>query len=243
MGKRNRRNHYRILHVQPDAPLEVIKASYRTLMQKLGSHPDLGGDDWNAAVINEAYRVLANPALRRDYDRQLRSLHSGLDPAGRRATSSSALHGAQQPPRGYATGRTHCLFCGSGAPTGSPGYSDTAVCVSCGSPLGRVTGRRPGNNERRAVKRVPLRDDILFYSKWPQAVPHRGQVSDLSPLGMQFLAPRPLPVHQVIKLEGRGLSAVARVTRCARAAHYREVQHLIGVRFVTMSVRKHPSPT
>ena len=40
----NRRNLYRILHVQPEAPLEIIKASYRSLMTKLKLHPDLGGD-------------------------------------------------------------------------------------------------------------------------------------------------------------------------------------------------------
>ena len=44
----NRRNYYRLLQVQPDAAPEVIKASYRTLMQKLRLHPDLGGDEWNA---------------------------------------------------------------------------------------------------------------------------------------------------------------------------------------------------
>ena len=62
--KNNRRNYYRLLHVQPDAPGEVIKASYRTLMQKLRQHPDLGGDDCNAALLNEAYAVLTNPERR-----------------------------------------------------------------------------------------------------------------------------------------------------------------------------------
>ena len=38
----NRRNYYRILQVQPDAPVEVIKASYRALMRELRLHPDLG---------------------------------------------------------------------------------------------------------------------------------------------------------------------------------------------------------
>ena len=42
------------------APYENIKASYRTLMQKLKAHPDLGDDEWSAAVINEAYAVLAD---------------------------------------------------------------------------------------------------------------------------------------------------------------------------------------
>ena len=68
----NRRNYYRILHVQFDAPPAVIKASYRTIMQKLRAHPDLGGDEWNASLINEARNVLLDPALRADYDLQLR---------------------------------------------------------------------------------------------------------------------------------------------------------------------------
>ncbi len=67
----NKRNYYRILHVQPDAPEAVIKASYRTLMQKLRQHPDLGGEHWNASVINEAYRVLTDPQARAAYDRAL----------------------------------------------------------------------------------------------------------------------------------------------------------------------------
>lgn len=72
----NRRNHYRLLHVQPEAPLEVIKASYRTLMMRMKLHPDLGGDHDLAAAINEAYAVLSDPHRRVEYDRQLR-LRSG----------------------------------------------------------------------------------------------------------------------------------------------------------------------
>ena len=68
---KNKRNYYRILHVQPDAPTEVIRASYRTLMQKLRQHPDLGGENWNASIINEAHNVLADDARRRAYDRTL----------------------------------------------------------------------------------------------------------------------------------------------------------------------------
>ncbi|MFT5395826.1 MAG: DnaJ-class molecular chaperone [Gammaproteobacteria bacterium] len=42
-GRNERRNYYRILNIQPDAPLEIIKNNYRTLLQKLRLHPDLGG--------------------------------------------------------------------------------------------------------------------------------------------------------------------------------------------------------
>ena len=64
----NKRNYYRILHVQPDAPREIIQSSYRTLMQKLKAHPDLGGEEWNATVINEAYQVLMDTSKRLAYD-------------------------------------------------------------------------------------------------------------------------------------------------------------------------------
>ncbi len=67
----NRRNLYRILQVQPDASLEVIRNNYRTLLQKLRIHPDLGGDSWNASQINQAYHTLRDPQKRADYDRQL----------------------------------------------------------------------------------------------------------------------------------------------------------------------------
>ncbi len=86
---KNRRNYYRILHIQPDAPPDIIKASYRTQMQKLKMHPDLGGDEWNASVLNEAYQVLSNPKKRAAYDatflagkaRPLNAAQSGSDRA------------------------------------------------------------------------------------------------------------------------------------------------------------------
>ncbi len=67
---KNRRNYYRILQVQCDAPLEIIHASYRTIMRELKQHPDLGGDQWNACVINEAYDTLSDNVKRAEYDRQ-----------------------------------------------------------------------------------------------------------------------------------------------------------------------------
>jgi curved DNA-binding protein CbpA len=64
----NRRNFYRLLHVQPDAPFEVIKASYRALMTL--HHPDVGGDHDAAVLLNEAYAVLSDTSRRAEYDRR-----------------------------------------------------------------------------------------------------------------------------------------------------------------------------
>ena len=66
----NRRNHYRMLFVQPDAA-RVIRANYRTLMRKLKLHPDLGGEHWNAVYVNEAYATLQDPLRRAAYDIEL----------------------------------------------------------------------------------------------------------------------------------------------------------------------------
>ncbi len=68
---KSRRNYYRLLRVQPDASIDVIKLCYRTLMQTLQYHPDLGGEEWNAQNINIAYAVLRNPKKREAYDQKL----------------------------------------------------------------------------------------------------------------------------------------------------------------------------
>lgn len=66
-----RRNFYRLLHLQPDASAEVVRSNFVTLMHKLRLHPDLGGDHWNASHLSEAYATLADPKLRSEYDREL----------------------------------------------------------------------------------------------------------------------------------------------------------------------------
>lgn len=64
-------NYYQLLHVLPDAPAPVIKASYRAMMQKLRHHPDLGGDPSLAQLLNLAADTLCDPDRRARYDSQL----------------------------------------------------------------------------------------------------------------------------------------------------------------------------
>src|SRR5689334_12575167 len=68
---KNRRNYYRLLQVQPDASVEVIRSSFRAIMRGLKQHPDLGGSHWHAALLNEAYETLIDPNRRADYDQTL----------------------------------------------------------------------------------------------------------------------------------------------------------------------------
>ncbi|MEM7377201.1 MAG: J domain-containing protein [Pseudomonadota bacterium] len=75
----NRRNSYRLLRLQPEAPPELITRVYRTLMQQMRYHPDLGGDTHQASLINQAYRRLMDPHERARENRVL--VERGLYPA------------------------------------------------------------------------------------------------------------------------------------------------------------------
>ncbi|MEQ8821155.1 MAG: J domain-containing protein [Sumerlaeia bacterium] len=63
--------YYEVLQVAPDADREVILAAYRTLQKK--HHPDSGGSEEMARLLNEAKGILLDPARRRAYDEYLTS--------------------------------------------------------------------------------------------------------------------------------------------------------------------------
>lgn len=62
----DRRDHYRLLHVQSDAPTEVIRGAYRALIAL--HHPDVGGDHATALRLNDAFAVLSDTDRRARYD-------------------------------------------------------------------------------------------------------------------------------------------------------------------------------
>lgn len=85
-------DYYEILQVHPKAELAVIRSAYRAILKELQAHPDLGGSHERAVLINDAYRVLKNADLRKDYDRE-RQRHARVAPAAppgpRRAAAKS----------------------------------------------------------------------------------------------------------------------------------------------------------
>jgi len=160
----NRRNLYRLLHVQPDAPTEVIRGSYRTLMQTLRRHPDLGGDEWNAQLLNEARDILCDSRARADYDVvfKARNRRTGASADGARggdrfgdqqhadhdrARGGTADASASADERAAAQARARaevppveeprCHYCRTRSPTGSAagtGYALPHRCRRCGAP-------------------------------------------------------------------------------------------------------------
>ena len=66
-------NHYETLEVSPKASAEVIRAAYKSLMQRV--HPDKSPTDAamaeRAAQIVQAYELLSDPIRRAEYDLEL----------------------------------------------------------------------------------------------------------------------------------------------------------------------------
>jgi hypothetical protein len=191
----NRRNFYRVLQVQPGAPAEIIRASYRTLMQRLKAHPDLGGDHRTAALINEAYAVLADPVKRAAYDLEVRS----------RLETARTEHASPAP---EVRVTDTCLFCG----TAHPVARRDSLCTACRSPLGPATALKLAAAGQRAVERLPRNHPLLIWSHWPQPRGMAAQTRDVSPNGLSFSTGTRLEVGALVKIESELCHAVVEVT-------------------------------
>src|SRR5262249_44734019 len=135
--------------VQPDAPIEIIRTSYRTLMHSLRMHPDLGGDPRHAALINEAFATLNNPARRAAYDKILKQLRDHQPPV-RKALPS--------PPEGKP--ENTCPFCSKTHSARTAELPDS-MCDACQSPLFEAKEHEHLSATRRAFERVPRRMRVI----------------------------------------------------------------------------------
>lgn len=204
--KANRRNYYRILHVQPEAPPEIITASYRTLMSKLRLHPDLGGDHDTAVLVNQAYAVLSDPKRREEYDRGLQrgAVRAYPAPRGPGMTGASA-----QPPTAIAS----CRFCSAELPARIG--ADTR-CRHCDSPLAPPPRRPEGRYEllgRRGAPRILKSDIVCLYPGW-QRPAGAARMHDLSLTGISVVTGIAVQARQVIRIVGPAFDVVADVICC-----------------------------
>lgn len=233
----NRRNLYRILQVQPEAPPEVIKASWRALMHGARMHPDLGGDPQAAALINHAYAVLGDAERRRAYDRSLdltrmRAGRRGLEP-GRgpspapSASAASAAPAAAQPPPPPrpATPRADpsrwraegcCPMCRAPLP---PALGADSRCARCDAPLAPTPSLGHAQRElvgrRQTVRRARTEAALLFAE--PRGRPIEARLVDLSLGGASLVSTDPVEAGSAVRIGTDTFDAVVRVVACHRA--------------------------
>lgn len=242
----NRRNYYRILHVQFDAPDAVIRASYRTLMHKLRMHPDLGGDHWNATVVNEAYAVLIDPERRAVYDREYLAEYgknasakssAGAPPKsdpnphaanGATADSRPSARAPNDRQDGSETTTCACPFCKY---VNVPGAQD---CVQCKSPLTPAPEVSSTVAARRQIERIPVRELASFYDHWPQQEPHKGEVRDFSPKGCQVVTMRATPRGRRVKIDTHLFTAIGSVQQTRAHASASGTIYALAIKFETL---------
>lgn len=231
----NRRNYYRILHVEPDAPTAVIQASYRALMQQMTGHPDLGGDHDEAVLINEAFDTLRDPDRRAAYDRTIETRHrrgggDGAPPTARVPVAPRQLAGTL----GEAP---DCAFCG-GATTVVDRRSPDAICTSCGSALYPAPLQPGDGSARRALGRVRTRMQMTFRVGATPHLARSGTAENLNVKGMQFRSDVAIPLGERLQIDCEFGSAVA-IVRTIRSEAWgsRRGSHY-GVEFLTLLIKR-----
>jgi len=226
MKQPERRNLYRILYVQPEAPTAVIKASYRALMSTLRIHPDLGGDHDQAARINHAYEVLSDPQRRKAYDLALRRPRAEAR-FGFAAAAPPPGAAGPDPARWASNGV--CPFCRAGLPAV---LSIETSCPRCGSPLQPPPGEREERPEligRRRSTRVARSGEAALRLAGA-AEDFTVRLRDLSFTGLSVESARPVAVESVVRVRTDAFDAVALVVQCR--AHGKS--YLVHARLLTM---------
>ncbi len=222
------RDYYKVLHVSRDAPAEIIRSSYRMLMQRLKNHPDLGGDPATAARINEAYAVLRNPERRAAYDAKLdlvAQIAAGM-PDDSTPTPAAKARRILDPDR-------ECVFCETPHDHGKVA-EDSTGCRTCGSPLSAAKDHRSGLHGKRAIERVGKKQKVMFYTHWPQRRGFHGHTEDLSLNGLRLATRKELIEGQRIKIVSNVVEAVGHVTHCIQERRGWAMHCVAGVSFITL---------
>ena len=248
--------------MQNDAPPAVIKASYRAIMQKLCAHPDLGGDEWNASLINEARDVLLNPERRAAYDvliglatdstgyfksDRVRAYSDvGGRPNGEARKQTSAAD-ATKYTKNKGTELTFvpplsksiplCPFCRTAVSqhiSTLKEYPTAYRCTQCEAPLNNVdTISQEKRNDLRKLNRSELEQAVNVWDKWPRNVSFTASVSDWSTAGCCIQLGHAIKLNSVILLMSSTFDAIAIVRNQSDSTFY-------GLEFLTLEVNMAP---
>jgi len=250
---KNKRNYYRLLHVQVDAPVSVIKASYRAMMQKLQLHPDLGGDDWNASLLNEARDTLLDPDKRRAHDEKLVAAGYPLF-RHRKDNLQSVAGGTPEPMDVPQTNPTvtdaetidlvlhdttrKCPFCQKPIiweMETSALYPTQVSCTRCDSPLMPPNQDRSScTHDMRKINRSYFEFVARVWDHWPMNGGHAAMICDWSTAGCGIELAHELQNNQVILVRSPGFDAVAEVRH---QRHTLNEKMIYGLEYLSVEIR------
>ncbi len=223
-------NHYDSLNVRRDAPLDVIKTSYRKLSQK--NHPDRNPDPAaleTMILINQAWDVLSDPERRASHDRAIEEFE---DRSAMRPPGSVPRHPAANANANFSAYGARNT--GSARAAGAPG--NLAVYISLAVAmlllLLSVTGLPfawPGDEEGDQISNAPqtIEDQLIALQPRSDRVDHGYLMS---------VAQDKAPGIAVVEIDNRAGKADAevRLFRNKRAARSMFVHQ--GKKFVVEDV-------
>jgi hypothetical protein len=258
----NQPNYYELLHVQPDAPTPVIKASYRAMMQKMRFHPDLGGDEVLAQQLNKAVATLSKTDSRQEYDDWLaansrKKSASSQKPADERPPSEAKTEKSADPSNpadetaGYEASpgvdmgdrsqlprRKQCPFCHaaySSKGIGVAGYREYNRCAQCKGAIPPIESISMGAaDDIRKIYRHTHHSQVWLHTRWPIKAAIPAAMTDLSIAGCAIHCHTALTVQSVIMLDTQILNSICQV-RYQKQLGPTEL-YSIGLEFITLDI-------
>jgi hypothetical protein len=258
----NQPNYYELLHLQPDAPAPVIKASYRAMMQKMRFHPDLGGDELLAQQLNKAVATLSKTDSRQEYDHWLaansrKNTASGQKPAHERSPSEAkreksagssdsandpagyeASHGVDLGDRSQLPRRKQCPFCHaaySSKGIGVAGYREYNRCAQCKGAITLTENISMGAaDDIRKIYRHTHHSQVWLHTGWPVKTAITAAMTDLSIAGCAIHCATALTLQSVIMLDTQMLNSICQV-RYQKQFGPTEL-YSIGLEFITLDI-------
>jgi DnaJ-class molecular chaperone len=216
---KNRRNYYRLLQVQPDAPIEIIRTSYRTLMRELKQHPDLGGDHGKASMLNEAYAILSDSVKRTEYDKELfqkytKKILPQKKPNLKNTTNRSFDH--SKSPTGYTTG--------------GDSYSASESFTAS------RTENKSSQPRRRKVRRMKKYEDVRYCST-SHHLEGVAQMLDVSTDGVRFVCSQKLNENLILRLISSLFKAEVKVISSQKCILHGKTKYNVGAQFISVTFR------
>lgn len=244
----NERNYYETLHVQQDAPDAVIKSSYRAIMQKMRCHPDLGGDEHQAQLINIAYSTLIDRVKRTAYDVEIQNKKQRADLRAVNANKKTDNDGPKtnvDTKNGPSITFKSCDFCGHASAAGTQpinsNYQHTACCIQCGAPSKKVdmfTINRIINGDMRQLPRLKQRTTATVFESWQNKNAFDAIILDFSIKGIRLQSHIASPSGHVLHIKTDSYDCLAVVRNC-KQANIKD-QFILGLEFKTLELQSKP---
>jgi hypothetical protein len=220
----DRPDHYELLGVPRDAPVEEIILAYRLVVRTVLAHPELAGDDWNLGLAEHAFHVLSHADLRADYDRWL-AQQEGRPPVvvTPRAYLTKMLGEPQSAPTTALVPAAPRAVFPVFEPTPAGAHAPTT-----GKLLAPDADDAQEPRERRALTR--LRREGQITARLADGTSFVAALRDVSPRGLSFVTSLAIEVGTELEIRSDALLATA-VVRNGRPLDEEPDRQVVGVEF------------